>query len=303
MAKHEPWKKYLTMPVGFKLHYLDSGSFSLRVQAKKLFVREEDYYNSDMFWDFVDNYCQFIRKYKSAIDFYSVVDAIGFPEITSDVQQYMESEYGLKPIPVVHYQTKMEWLKHYMKRGYDYIAIGGLVGNHNQDVCREWIDEVFHTISDPDGMPQVKLHGFGVTSWPLLLRYPWFSVDSASWLKVGAFGGVLTPHKRKGRFVFDVPPYIVKTAFESPERKKRGRHYFTMTKCEQAIFREWLDRIEIPLGTMKKHTNEIVEVGVINDHSNRLIANQIYFEQLSLRIPEWPWAFKPVKRSGFGIQL
>jgi len=292
------------MPVSFKLHYLDSGSFSLRVDAKQ-FGRENNcdpflYYDSKAFWDYADEYCDFIHKYHAAIDYYSVLDVIPDPERTWKSQLYME-EQGLHPIPVIYYGTDMKWLHHYINRGHKYIAVG-FYGNQNRPVVREWIDKVFEEVSDDNGLPRIKLHGFGVTSWMLLLRYPWFSCDSASWLKVGAFGGVMLPPRRMGKFQFREPPHIVKCAFESPDRKKIGAHYFTMSPMEQSVFREWLDRIEIPLGRMNRN-GEIKEIGVINDHSSRLTANMIYFEQLSGSLPPWPWKFIPTRRKGFGIKL
>lgn len=301
----KPWIKYKTMKVEFQSHYLDSGSFSLQVDAKR-YAKEHGcspskFYDTKAFWSYVDEYCDFVTKYRAAIDFYSVVDIIGDPDRTWKVQQYMEDQ-GLHPIPVVHYRTDLKWLWKYMDRGHEYIAIGGLVGSHGQTVCRDWIDKVFAFVSDPDGFPSVKLHGFGVTSWALLLRYPWYSVDSASWLKVGGFGGVMMPPMRKARFSFAEPPYIVKCAWESPDRKKAGKHYLTSSPAEQSMFRQWLDRIEIPLGRMNE-AGEILELGVMNDHSTRLTANMIYFEQLSLRIPEYPWRFIPSLKRGFGIIL
>lgn len=301
---NQPWLKYKLMPVAFKSHYLDSGSFSLMVNAKR-YAKANNcdpmlYYDTAEFWQYVDDYCKFVTKYRAAIDDHSVMDVIPNAERTWKCQQYME-DYGLNPVPVVHYGTDLKWLKKYMDRGHKFIAIG-VMGKHGQVECRNWLDKVFQMVSDPDGFPVVKLHGFAITRWELLVRFPWWSVDSASWLKIGAFGGVMLPHKRKGEFVFTEPPHIVKCAHESPERKKAGGHLLTMSPMEQSVFYEWLEKINIPLGKMN-YIGEIKKIGVINDHSSRLTANLIYFEELAKHVPKWPWAFRSTHRKGFGIAL
>lgn len=302
---YTPWLKYRKMPVEFQSHYLDSGSFTLKVVAAKYAKKHNtgpfSYYDTSEFWSFVEDYCEFVEKYKAAIDHYSVVDVIPNPERTWEVQQWMEDR-ALHPVPVVHYPTNLKWLEHYLNRGHDYIAIGGIIGGHNQLNCQNWLDRAFQIVGDEKGMPRVRLHGFAATSFFIMLRYPWYSVDSSTWLKVGAYGGIFVPPKRKGRFVFDEPPYIVKTAFESPERKKVGAHLLTISSLERDLVYQWLDRIEIPVGRMSE-LGEIKEVGVINDHSTRLITNMIYFEQFSGHIPKYPWAFKSSRQKGFGIQL
>jgi len=300
----KPWLKYLKMPVAFKLHYLDSGSFSLRVDAKRYAKKHNcdpfKYYDTKAFWNYVDDYCEFIFKYYHAIDYYSVMDVIPNAERTWKSQLYMEDK-GLNPVPVIYWGTDIKWLERYIKRGHKYIAIG-FYGNQNRPMVKDWLDNVFSMIGDAAGRPTIKLHGFGVTSWSLLLRYPWFSCDSASWLKVGAFGGVLAPPYRHGSFVFSEPPYIVKCAYESPARKRSGQHYYTITSLEQRMFRDWLDRIGIPLGRMNS-SGEIKKLGVVNDHSSRLTANMLYFQELVKNIPPWPWSFRHLPKKGFGIRL
>ena len=41
--------------------------------------------------------------------------------------------------------------------------------------------------------PNVKTHAFGMTSLPLLEKYPFYSADSTGWIMVGAMGNIMTP--------------------------------------------------------------------------------------------------------------
>lgn len=291
-------------------HFLDSGSFTL--WRKNDALMEEDpkrdpwaFYDSDEFWQYVDDYCAFVKKYKIAIDLYANVDVIPNPKLTWRDQRYIEKNYGLKPVPVVHYKTDLKWLRHYIDKGYEMICLGGLVGSTSQDACRAWIDRCFEMVCDnPSRLPCVKLHGFGVTSFELMFRYPWYSVDSTSWTKVGAYGGILVPHRRGGKFIFTEQPYLMKMSDESPETVMFDRHYLTMSKAEQAVVEEWLDLIKVPLGKRGPRKpdgslGEIIELGVVTGHADRRAANLHFFELMRDAIPKYPWPFRSTRRQGF----
>lgn len=290
-------------------HFLDSGSFSLWTKAEE-YAKEHKadkwaFYDTQEHWDYLDAYAAFVKKYAAGIDLYANVDTIGNPELTWRNQKYLEKTHGLTPVPVVHYRTDLEWLQFYMRKGYDLIALGGLVGSTKQEDCVAWLDRAFDIICDqPSRLPKHKIHGFGVTSYLLLLRYPWWSVDSTSWTKVGAYGGILVPHKRGGKFVFDVEPYLMKVSSSSPDTSKRGGHVLNLSKAEQKVIREWLDFIGIPFGKGKEGEDNIEEYGVINRHSERKAANLLFFEAMRNSLPDWPWPFrKNSGRRGFGLSV
>jgi hypothetical protein len=58
-------------------------------------------YDTDMFWQYVDEYAAFIKEYRDGIDFFANVDVIQDPKRTWKVQKYLENEHGLDPVPVV----------------------------------------------------------------------------------------------------------------------------------------------------------------------------------------------------------
>ena len=277
-----------------KSHFLDSGAFSQWALAQKYHQEyggdKWDYYNTPDFWKYVDDYAAFVKKYQIAIDLYANVDVIPNPELTWRNQRYLEKEHGLRPVPVVHYKTNTKWLRRYMKAGYELIALGGLVGSTMKRSCRDWVDECFDIVCDtPKRLPKVKIHGFGITSYKYLLRYPWWSVDSAAWDKVSSYGGVYIPHKRKGKFVFDTAPYLLKCSMESPERKKRN-HFLNISERERRIIKEWFSLINIPVG--KLEGEEVKEKGAVTYHVYRRIANLYFFQRFVDSLPSWPWSFQ-----------
>jgi hypothetical protein len=285
-------------------HFLDSGSFTLWTKAAEYAKKNNcpdpyAFYTTPEFYAYCDAYAEFIKKYSAGIDLYANVDAIPNPDITWRNQQYLE-KLGLTPVPVVHYRTSMKWLKHYMNRGHEVIALGGMVGSTSQEECRRWIDEAFDTVCDQKSrLPKVKIHGFGVTTYDLLLRYPWYSVDSTSWTKIGAFGGILVPHKRAGAWVFDVAPYIMKTSNDSPSKEVRGQHVSTLSTAEQKIVRQWLKEIKVPLGQFDTDGTTVLKDGVLTHHSHRKVANLHFFERMRASLPAYPWPFRITSRKGF----
>lgn len=167
--------------LGVQSHFLDSGSFSLWTREAKKFMRENpgagkyDYYDTKEFFSYMDSYAEFIKRYSVGIDFYANVDVIPNPELTWRNQQYLEREHDLHPVPVVHYTTNLKWLKFYMDEGYEFIALGGMVGSTSQESCQTWLDKCFELVCPkPSYLPTIKLHGFGITTYELILRYPWY---------------------------------------------------------------------------------------------------------------------------------
>lgn len=160
--------------------FLDSGAHSLYTKwvINPKHARGYDDYKTKKFRKYVDEYAAFIKKYGKGIDFYVNVDAIFEPTITWQVQKYLENEHGLEPIPVVHYGTDLSWLRRYVEGGYKFIGIGGLGQEATRGAYLKWADEVYAYLCDnKDRLPTVKTHGFALTSYGLMVRYPWWSVD------------------------------------------------------------------------------------------------------------------------------
>jgi len=193
--------------------FLDSGAHTLYTErvmkkGKRLAVGSEnrldqfEYYRTEEFWDYVDTYCEFLLKHKDELDYYVTVDVIFNPDMSWKVQKYMEDKYKLNPVPVIHWGTDEKWLVRYLKEGYDYLGIGGVGQEANWRVYPKWGDRVFGMLCE-NGKPKVKTHGFAMTSFALISRYPWHSVDSSSWAKMAGYGKVYVPTKRQGKFSFD----------------------------------------------------------------------------------------------------
>lgn len=169
----------------------------------------------------LDEYCEFIKANAAQLDVYAALDVIpGKPgQIASERERrdaaeaswqnylYMRAQ-GLDPLPVYHYGEPGEFLDRMLSYGCDYIGIGGLVGVP-ADKRVMWLDPLFDRLTDADGMPIVKTHGFGMTAIPLIFRYPWYSVDSTTWIKITANGAVYLPQIGEDGWCFDQIPEII----------------------------------------------------------------------------------------------
>jgi hypothetical protein len=104
---------------------------------------------------------------------------------------------GAETIPVYHHGEDVKWLHKYLDNCV-YVGIGA-IANLSTDARIETLDLLWKNhLTDFGGEPRCALHGLGLTSPEVMLRYPWFSVDSSSAVKQAAFGGVLIPSFRKG---------------------------------------------------------------------------------------------------------
>lgn len=140
---------------------LDSGVFSAFTKGKQIDIKE---------------YAEFIKQNKNKITVASNLDVIGSGEQTYQNQKQLEA-LGAKVLPTFHYGDDFKYLKKYAK-DYNYIAVGGLVPVSNQkNKLISFLDKTFNITKNT-----IKLHGFGVGSYKLWERYPWYSTDATSWL-------------------------------------------------------------------------------------------------------------------------
>ena len=169
----------------------------------------------------------FIHKNKQIFKIYATLDAIGDPVQTLENTNIMESN-GLSPLPVFHYNEDISYLKKMIDK-YEYICLGGMVPISTPQL-QIWLDELWDRyLTDDDGSPLVKVHGFGQTSMRLLKRYPWYSADSTSWVRPGSYGSILC----------DLGSYSkVSVTYQSADSDDS---YFRMKPYDKERFLKWLD--------------------------------------------------------------
>lgn len=205
--------------------FLDSGAFSAFTLGKEVNIYE---------------YCDYIQRNQDIIEVASVLDGIGDAQKTYENQMLMESR-GVKPLPCFHYNEDERYLEWYISR-YEYITLGGMVPISNNQLFH-WLDRIWEKyLCDPSGRPRLKVHGFGLTSVPLMERYPWYSVDSSSWVQIGAHGNIFMPGY--GTIAFST---------QSPSRKVENQHVDTLSP----IMREKIESVLVQQGYSPERLREI----------------------------------------------
>jgi len=266
---------------------LDSGAHSLfNIHARD--TRDYSYYETQDFWDYVDNYAELVKKYSHMIDVYVNVDVIKNPKLTLKVQQYLESAHGLNPIPVIHHGpvgesdplSYLKTLEMYADR-YEYIGIGGVAAGANRDSFMQFANAIFRFICDKDGIPQRKLHGFAMTALDSIVRFPWFSVDSTAWVKTSRMGTLYVPEETPTGHNYAKVALRVTVSQESPKRFKEREHFQTLKDESKAKVLRYLESIGLTLEE------------VSTDYKKRDVANIRYFWNLYKQLPPWPWPYNP----------
>lgn len=200
--------------------FLDSGAFS----AWSLGVNIN-----------ISDYCEYIQRNLDILRvedgalMASVLDGIGDPLQTWRNQLEMEAR-GVRPLPCFHYGEDERFLEYYIKN-YDYITIGGMVGRSSV-ALKTWLDRIWSRyLITGSGEAKIKVHAFGITSIPIMKEYPWYSVDSSSWIQSAAFGGIITPQWGS-----------LQISSKSPSRHKKNHHISTLTDIEKDTVLQYLEK-------------------------------------------------------------
>jgi hypothetical protein len=187
--------------------FLDSGAYTAKTQGREI--------------DLVE-YCDFIDEHKDKVTCYAGLDVIGDHRGTMKNIDFMVKR-GLMPIPTFHYGEPYDALLEYRK--FPYMALGGIV-KLARPAMYAFFDECWNYLVDEEGRPTTKVHGFGLTVDDAMQRYPWYSVDSTTWLNGGRFGSILHPTAKRRLFC----------SADSPYEKHLGKHLGTITDLERAAF-------------------------------------------------------------------
>jgi hypothetical protein len=163
--KAELVKSYIAK--GFDI-FIDSGAFSAETKGVPINI---------------DEFCEFIIE--TGVATYAGLDVIGNAKATIENIRYMENCYKLSPIPTFHLGGNLDDLYHLLNRGNTYIALGGLVFSTN---IMRYCDEVWSIILKE--APEIRVHGFGMTNFEMMERYPWYSVDSSTYKSGRRFGRI-----------------------------------------------------------------------------------------------------------------
>lgn len=185
---------------GYKV-FIDSGAFTfwkmkrgLRKAPDKIKdITEEEYLNQ---------YIDYINQHEDSIIFAAQLDCIPNSDDDEEIQRaadvtwenyrYMRTKVNNPDIllPVYHIGEDISNLQRMIDFGCEYVALGGLVGKSRKQK-EEFLDYVFEYVKNSNN-PNLMIHGFGLTIKDLLVKYPFTSCDSTSWMIPANNGQIVT---------------------------------------------------------------------------------------------------------------
>lgn len=142
----------------------------------------------------VGEYTDYCLAHRAEYEVVAALDVIGDAEASAANYAYMAAHGADWAMPTYHIGSDWRYLEALVER-YPYVGLGGLAvrlrfgsnGNVN-GVFRAAIRA--HQIAERAG---ARLHGFGLSSIPLLRDLPWYSVDSTMPVQLALHGKIMVP--------------------------------------------------------------------------------------------------------------
>lgn len=222
-----------------------------------------------------------------------------------------------KLIHVFHQNENFKWLER-MVDEFEYIGLSPANDRTTQEKM-VWLDQCMPYVTDAKGLPTIKFHGFAVTAHSLMMRYPWFSVDSASWCQQAGRGVVYIPPYKNNEYKYDRMPYSVRIGLNSPFERE-AVHFNNHGDRLQKLFVQYLNEKGHVLGESscrklepgekkgnkgflrfcreredcdnivpeEKCIETVVHEGVFNKYGERAVVNAKYIVDLENSFIPWP---------------
>ena len=265
-------------------------------------------------------YAKLIRKCPTGTEtLFVTVDAIRNPKKSFEIHRFFYQEYGIWTIPVIHFGASLKDADRYLEqKPCDFLGIGSGSRLTSFRTYVAWADIIFRHLCPASNkfLPTVRTHGFAMTDFKLMVRYPWWSVDSATWVKLGAYGWMLVPHWKAGGWRFDIQPLLINVSrrdgklsrlrmthrrhVKAAAGHRRGRHIDSSAPASFETVERWLKALGIPLGKYDRAGN-ITEIGAVSDGTVRGLANLCYYKIFEETLPTWPFPLDKKIREASGV--
>ena len=198
MQKQRTFKKKVDL-------MLDSGAFSAWNRGEEIKLSDYiDYLNDNK--DLLSSYVSLDMLPPGDVVYKTSAEYELSATVSYSNQQKMK-EVGLQPIPVFHQGERFYWLERMLADGEPYIGISASSERTQTKDMYRWYDDCFSLLTNSDGWPSVKVHGFGVTLMKALRRYPWYTVDSTTWSLTAGYGKIFIPRYVNGHADYLKPAF------------------------------------------------------------------------------------------------
>lgn len=181
--------------------FIDSGAFTFW-KIKRGLTKASNKIKDMTDEEYLNEYIDYINLNEDNIILAAQLDCIPNSKDEEEIQRaadvtwenylYMRTKVNNPDIllPVYHIGEDISNLQRMIDFGCEYVALGGLVGKSKRQK-EEFLDFVFEYIKNSNN-PNLMTHAFGMTSKELLVKYPFTSCDSTSWMIPGNNGQIAT---------------------------------------------------------------------------------------------------------------
>lgn len=202
-------------------------------------------------------YIEYVKSHKDLLAAYVNLDVMPGPGVSheqaangSHKNLMRMRDAGLDPMPVYHHGEGLDWLESLLMDDEPYIGLGGMAAL-KPEVKVKWLDQIFTLLTDKNGKPLVKVHGFGLTHPTLVMRYPWYSVDSSTWSMFPGYGPILVPQfddeDGEPNFLAE-PSSVVLSGNVQQSSRANAMQYQALTPTAQAMVDHWLRYVSSATG-------------------------------------------------------
>lgn len=235
----------------------------------------------------IDAYAEYAIKHKEAWHIVANLDVIpgkwGVDPTPTELEKSAEqgwenyrylsqrlADTGLTLMHIYHQGEPIKWLKKLMDE-MEYFGISPNNAFGTTEKC-EWLDSLMPLLTDHKGRPLRKFHSFGATAFRVMLGYPWYSIDSTSWVLAGRYGACfmnLNGRLRKHEFSSRSPRQANTTG---------GLHFRNLSNPGQQEVRKYL-------ASLGDYTPEMLA----EDYGKRDEVNALFFVNLEKTWIDRPW--------------
>lgn len=196
----------------FENYLLDSGGYSARKHGLEISV---------------EDYARYLNNFKVKVAF-----NLDFTDNERSMrnQKYLEGNTNSYIIPVYHptewLSEKWDGLLDYYIEFYPYIACGGIAGGEAKQNTPKLFNYIFSKTKN-----KTRVHGLGTTTKNYVYQYPFYTVDSTSWMSAALFANsdvhskeYIKANAKKRHFTFNIIeeiPFWLKMEHDATELWKR----------------------------------------------------------------------------------
>lgn len=187
------------------------------------------------------DYAQYCKKEGKKWDWYVTLDYVKDCPTIYQMMKRLEG-LGTKPVPVFHGDRDVSWIQKYIDEGHKLICIGSVHRPNWSSKCH-YYDQCFN-IAEKQG---IMLHGLAVTSLSLMYRFPWYSVDSTTWVITAAYGKLI---------VIDPVKNILAQVHISDRLSSHAASWNNMPRAVQKVMEQQIESYGFDFDKLRTHERE-----------------------------------------------